>query len=59
MKLVFLDRQLVHSSTSGNMAASQLRGQTYDGAGAMAGKTKGVAARITELYPKALYTQCS
>ena len=41
------------------LPASQLRGQTYDGAGAMAGKTKGAAARITELYPKALYTHCS
>ena len=35
-----------------------LRGQAYDGAGAMAGKTKGVATRISEKYPKALYTHC-
>ena len=31
-------------------------GQGYDGAGAMAGKRKGVAARIMNKYPKALYT---
>ena len=36
-----------------------MRGQAYDGAGAMAGKTKGVAARINTLYPKALYTHCA
>ena len=36
-----------------------MRGQTYDGAGAMAGKTKEVAARITALYPKAQHTHCA
>ena len=36
-----------------------LRGQAYDGAGAMAGKSKGVAARICTKYPKALYTHCA
>ena len=39
--------------------ASQLRGQTYDGASAMAGKGKGAATRILEVYPKALYTHCA
>lgn len=34
-----------------------LCGQAYDGAGAMAGKTKG-AARISEKYPRALFTHC-
>ena len=43
---------------SWQLSAAQLRGQTYDGAGAMAGKRKGAAARITELHPKALYTHC-
>ena len=33
-----------------------LRGLAYDGAGAMSGLSKGVAARITSKYPKALYT---
>ena len=36
-----------------------LRGQAYDGAGAMAGKSKGVAAQITRQYLKALYTHCA
>ena len=36
-----------------------MRGQAYDGAGAMAGKTKGVAAQISTLYPRALYTPCA
>ena len=36
-----------------------LRGQAYDGAGAMAGKSKGVASRIHSKYPKALYTHCA
>ena len=41
------------------LPACYLCGQTYDGAGSMAGKIKGVAARISEQYPKALYTHCS
>ena len=36
-----------------------LRGQAYDGAGAMSGISKGVAARIVSKYPKALYTHCA
>ena len=36
-----------------------LCGQAYDGAGAMAGKSKGVASRILSKYPKALYTHCA
>ena len=36
-----------------------LRGQAYDGAGAMAGRSKGAAACITSLHPKALYTHCA
>ena len=36
-----------------------LRGQAYDGAGAMARQTKGTAARIQSLYPKAVYTHCA
>ncbi|XP_065664828.1 52 kDa repressor of the inhibitor of the protein kinase-like [Hydra vulgaris] len=34
------------------------RGQGYDGAGAVAGTKKGVAARILKLNNKALYTHC-
>ena len=36
-----------------------LCGQAYDGAGAMAGKTRGAASRIISKYPKALYTHCA
>ena len=38
---------------------SQMIGQTYDGAGAMAGKHKGAAVRIMEKYPKAVYSHCA
>jgi len=33
--------------------------QGYDGAGSMAGKRKGVAARIMKKYPKAFYIHCA
>ena len=36
-----------------------LRGQAYDGAGAMAGQIRGTAACIPSLYPKAVYTHCA
>ena len=36
-----------------------LCGQAYDGAGAMARRIRGVAARIMADYPKAVYTYCS
>ena len=35
-----------------------LRGQGYDGAGAMAGSVNGTAKRIQTTYPLALYTHC-
>ena len=35
-----------------------LRGQGYDGASNMSGHTRGVAARIKEKNPLALYTHC-
>ena len=38
---------------------SQCRGQTYDGAGNMAGPQRGTAARIKEQSPKAVYTHCA
>ena len=52
------DRLLQHLS-DWQLPASMLCGQAYDGAGAMAGKTKGAAARIAERYPKAVYTHCA
>ena len=38
---------------------ANLRGQAYDGAGNMSGKTNGAAAIITSKYPQALYLHCS
>ena len=35
------------------------RGQGYDGAGNMAGKLSGVAARIQRIYDKAIYVHCN
>ena len=35
------------------------RGQGYDGAGNMAGKYQGTAARIQREYPLALYVHCA
>ena len=35
------------------------RGQGYDGAGNMAGRCAGAAARILLNYPPALYTHCA
>eukprot|EP00117_Sycon_ciliatum_P011780 scpid47775/ scgid13111/ 52 kDa repressor of the inhibitor of the protein kinase; 58 kDa interferon-induced protein kinase-interacting protein; Death-associated protein 4; THAP domain-containing protein 0 len=36
-----------------------MRGQCYDGASDMSGATKGVAARIAQSYPLALYLHCA
>ena len=41
------------------LPATSLRGQAYDGAGSMSGHTKGAAARISAMYPKALCTHCA
>ena len=38
---------------------TKLRGQAYDGAGNMSGKTNGAASRITSQYPLALYVHCA
>ena len=38
---------------------TKMRGQAYDGAGSMAGKTTGAAALISRLYPLALYLHCA
>ena len=45
--------------SSWRLSADLLRGQAYDGAGAMSGMHKGAAARILHKYPKALYTHCA
>ena len=38
---------------------TKMRGQAYDGAGSMSGKTNGAAALITAEYPLALYLHCA
>ena len=38
---------------------SKMRGQAYDGASYMSGKTHGVAARISLQYPLFLYVHCT
>ena len=38
---------------------TKLRGQGYDGAGNMSGKTNGAAARISSQFPLALYVHCA
>ena len=37
---------------------AKCRGQAYDGAPNMSGAVRGCAARISQLYPKALYQHC-
>ena len=41
-----------------NLPLSKLRGQCYDGASAMSGAKSGVAKRIQEEEPRAVYTHC-
>ena len=45
--------------TDWKLEAELLRGQAYDRAGAMAGRVKGAASRITTKYLKAIYTHCA
>ena len=49
---------LLQQLTSLNLDLEFLRGQVFDGAGAMVGKSRGAAARIISRYPKALFTHC-
>ena len=51
--------QLLHHLRNWQLSGLQLCGQMYDGAGAMAGKTRGAAARITQQFPRAVYTHCA
>lgn len=55
---VLADRILQHLHTW-HLPGSQVPGQTYDGAGAMAGKRRGLAARIMERHPLTIYTHCA
>ena len=51
-------KQITDSVCSLGLDMQLCRGQGYDGAGNMAGKVSGAAARILRLYPKALYVHC-
>lgn len=41
-----------------NQSMSKLRGQCYDGCSTMSGARSGVAKRITDEEPRALFTHC-
>ena len=41
-----------------NLSFERLRGQCYDGASSMSGSRSGVAKRISELEPRAVFTHC-
>ena len=41
-----------------NLPLAKIRGQCYDGASAMSGSKSGVAKRIQDLEPRAVYTHC-
>ena len=41
-----------------NLDMRRVRGQCYDGASSMSGSRSGVAKRITEIEPRALFTHC-
>ena len=41
-----------------NLSTTKLRGQCYDGASAMSGAKSGVAKRIIDLEPRAVFTHC-
>ena len=49
---------ILQSLQSWNLPLENCRGQTYDGAGNMAGRRQGVAARIQERNDLAIYTHC-
>lgn len=54
-----LAENILTQLTSWQLSPDLLYGQSYDGAGAMSGKVKGVAARINSQYPKALFVHCA
>ena len=49
---------LILSFVTNHLDPLKMRGQAYDGASNMSGKINGTAARISSLYPLALYTHC-
>ena len=53
-----ISEKILESLKSHGLDISLCRGQGYDGAGNMAGKIQGVAARIQRDYPQAIYVHC-
>ena len=54
-----LAEKIISALKAWKLDVMKLRGQAYDGAGAMAGATKGVASRIAENYPLAMFSHCA
>ena len=54
-----LSNTIMQSITKIGISMDNCRGQGYDGAGNMAGKWSGAAARIQRLHPQALYVHCA
>ena len=54
-----LAQKIIVFIQSNGLDPSMLRGQAYDGAGIMAGKTNGAAAIISSEFPLALYLHCA
>ena len=53
-----LSNTILKEIESLGLSMDDCRGQGYDGAGAMAGSGKGVASRISQRYPNAVYIHC-
>ena len=51
--------EMILGFLTNHLDPSKMRGQAYDGASNMSGKTRGTAARISSVYPLALYTHCA
>ena len=51
--------KILHHLESAGISVSHIIGQSYDGAGNMSGKFKGLQAKVKEIQPKALYVWCS
>ena len=58
IKAETIDKALKDALIRSQLSIRDLRGQCYDGASNMLGKTSGVARRIQEIQPKALDTHC-
>ena len=54
-----ISEKILSLLSSWQLDIANLRGQAYDGAGAMSGAVKGAAARIIEKCPKAQFVHCA